>query len=154
MEYWVGDDDPAIGLEELFGEIKSKSKIYDIYLMHGNRDFMLSKEFCQNLGIKLLPDPSVINLYGKQILIMHGDTLCIDDVAYQDFRKLVRSQSWQDEVLKKPLNERIKLAEDLRKKSLKETESKREIIMEVIEQHMIEEVATNQIIMRILILKK
>lgn len=134
VEYWVGDDDPATGLKDLFEEIKNKSKIYDIYFMHGNRDFMLSEKFCQNLGIKLLPDPSVITLYGKQILIMHGDTLCIDDVAYQEFRKLVRSESWQNEVLKKPLNERIKLAEDLRKKSLKETESKREIIMDVNQQ--------------------
>ena len=79
----------------------------------------------------LLPDPSIITIYGEKILIMHGDTLCTDDHAYQEFRKLVRSDIWQNEVLNKPLQERIKLAEELRQKSLRETESKKEIIMDV-----------------------
>ena len=131
VEYWVGDDDPAIGLTELFEQIKIGSKKYDIYFMHGNRDFMMSENFCHRLGMKLLPDPSVISLNGKDILLTHGDTLCTDDHEYQNFRRLVRSKLWQDEVLKKPLEQRIKLAKDLRKQSLRETESKKEIIMDV-----------------------
>ena len=131
VEYWVGDDDPAIGLNELFEQIKNESKKYDIYFMHGNRDFMMSENFCHRLGMKLLPDPSVISLNGKDILLTHGDTLCTDDHEYQNFRRLVRSKLWQDEVLKKPLEQRIKLAKDLRKQSLRETESKKEIIMDV-----------------------
>tara|TARA_B100001564_G_scaffold358728_1_gene378198 strand:+ start:259 stop:981 length:723 start_codon:yes stop_codon:yes gene_type:complete len=137
VEYWVGDDDPAEGLSDLFEQIRIKSKMHKIYFMHGNRDFMISKNFCASLGMTLLPDPSTISLYGKKILIMHGDTLCIDDHAYQDFRKLVRSKPWQNEILKKSLKERIKLAEELRKKSLKETGSKKEIIMDVNEKEVI-----------------
>ena len=131
VEYWVGDDDPAEGLGDLFEQIKIKSSIHDIYFMHGNRDFMISENFCNELGMTLLPDPSIVTIYGEKILIMHGDTLCTDDHAYQEFRKLVRSDIWQNEVLNKPLQERIKLAEELRRKSLRETESKKEIIMDV-----------------------
>ena len=134
VESWVGDDDPAEGLGELFEQIKIKSKYLDIYFMHGNRDFMMSEYFCQKLGMKLLPDPSIISLHGQDIIIMHGDTLCIDDHRYQNFRKLVRSKSWQNEMLKKSLKERIKLAEELRQKSSQETESKQEIIMDVNDQ--------------------
>ena len=131
VEYWVGDDDPAEGLTDLFAEIRRRSKMHDIYFMHGNRDFMMSEDFCKKLGMKLIPDPSIISLYGRKVLLMHGDTLCIDDHAYQDFRKLVRSDSWQKEVLKKSLEERIMLAKELRQKSLKETGTKKEIIMDV-----------------------
>lgn len=131
VEYWVGDDDPAEGLEELFIEIKKRSNIHDIYFMHGNRDFMISEKFCDKFGMKLIPDPSIISLYGKKVLLMHGDTLCTDDHAYQNFRKLVRSDLWQKEVLEKTLEERIMLAKELRQKSLNETGTKKEIIMDV-----------------------
>tara|TARA_Y100000992_G_C21223323_1_gene471609 strand:+ start:497 stop:1219 length:723 start_codon:yes stop_codon:yes gene_type:complete len=131
VEYWVGDDDPAEGLTELFEEIKNRSRIHDIYFMHGNRDFMISESFCEKLGMKLIPDPSIVSLYGKKILLMHGDTLCTDDHEYQDFRKLVRSDLWQQEALKKTVDERIILAKELRQKSLKETGAKKEIIMDV-----------------------
>ena len=131
VEYWVGDDDPAEGLTELFSEIKRQSEIHEIYFMHGNRDFMISEKFCDKFGMKLIPDPSIISLYGKKVLLMHGDTLCTDDHAYQNFRKLVRSDLWQKEVLKKTLEERIMLAKELRQKSLNETGTKKEIIMDV-----------------------
>ena len=131
VESWVGDDDPAEGLQELFREIKKRSNIHDVYFMHGNRDFMMSEKFCKKLGMKLIPDPSVISIYGKKVLLMHGDTLCTDDHAYQNFRKLVRSDSWQREALKKTLEERITMAKELRQKSLNETDTKKEIIMDV-----------------------
>ncbi len=101
VEYWVGDDDPAIGLQEVFKLIKKISQNINIYFMHGNRDFMISKKYCEENGIKLLNDPTVINLYNKKILLMHGDTLCIDDIEYQKFRQMVRSEKWHAITTKK-----------------------------------------------------
>ena len=131
VEYWVGDDDPGDGLEEVFSSIKKKSNSISIYFMHGNRDFMISEKFCNHHGMKFLKDPTKIKLHGKKILLMHGDTLCIDDIEYQKFRTMVRSASWQNEMLKKSLEERINLAKMLRAKSLSETNTKNEVIMDV-----------------------
>ena len=131
VEYWVGNDDPGDGLEEVFGSIKKKSNDIPIYFRQGNRDFMISQKFCNHHGIKFLKDPTTIELYGKKILLMHGDTLCVDDIEYQKFRAMVRSSSWQDEMLKKSLEERINLAKMLRAKSLSETNTKDEVIMDV-----------------------
>ncbi len=131
VEYWVGDDDPGDGLEEVFSSIKKKSNDIPIYFMHGNRDFMISEKFCNHHGMKFLTDPTKIKLHGKKILLMHGDTLCIDDIEYQKFRTMVRSPLWQNEMLKKSLEERINLAKMLRAKSLSETGAKDEVIMDV-----------------------
>ena len=131
VEYWVGDDDPGDGLEEVFSSIKKKSNDIPIYFMHGNRDFMISEKFCNHHGMKFLKDPTKIKLHGKKILLMHGDTLCIDDIEYQKFRTMVRSPLWQNEMLKKSLEERINLAKMLRAKSLSETGTKDEVIMDV-----------------------
>ena len=131
VEYWVGDDDPAVGLQEVFKLIKKISKKIDIYFMHGNRDFMISKKYCEENGMKLLDDPTIINLYNRKILLMHGDTLCIDDKEYQKFRHMVRSEEWQKEMLKKSLSERLLLAKNLREKSKNETYNKDEFIMDV-----------------------
>ena len=131
VEYWVGDDDPGDGLEEVFSSIKKKSNSIPIYFMHGNRDFMISEKFCNHHGMKFLKDPTKIKLHGKKILLMHGDTLCIDDIEYQKFRTMVRSPLWQNEMLKKSLEERINLAKMLRAKSLSETGTKDEVIMDV-----------------------
>jgi UDP-2,3-diacylglucosamine hydrolase len=131
VEYWVGDDDPGDGLTQVFSNIKKKSNDISIYFMQGNRDFMISEKFCNHHGMKLLKDPTVIELHSKKILLMHGDTLCIDDIEYQKFRTMVRSTSWQNEMLKKSLEERINLAKMLRAKSLFETDAKDEVIMDV-----------------------
>jgi len=131
VEYWVGDDDPGDGLREVFSSIKKKSNDVPVYFMQGNRDFMISEKFCNHHGMKFLKDPTVIELHGKKILLMHGDTLCIDDIEYQKFRAMVRSASWQNEMLKKSLEERINLAKMLRAKSLSETDTKDEVIMDV-----------------------
>ena len=131
VEYWVGDDDPADGLEDVFKIISKKSKEINIYFMHGNRDFLISENFCKKHGMKLLQDPTLINLYDKKVLLMHGDTLCTDDKQYQEYRALVRSHTWQSKMLIKTLSERIMIAQQLREKSLEATENKKEYIMDV-----------------------
>ena len=131
VESWVGDDDPADGVIDAFEIIRSISKMTKIYFMHGNRDFMLTSKICDKFGMNLIQDPTLINLYDRKVLLMHGDTLCIDDIKYQEFRKLVRDASWQNEMMQKSLEERLKIADALRNKSMHETNYKNEFIMDV-----------------------
>jgi UDP-2,3-diacylglucosamine hydrolase len=102
-----------------------------VYVMLGNRDFLLGSEFEKMTGCTLLSDPSIINLYGTDTLLMHGDTLCTDDVDYQVFRKQVRNPEWQKAVLAKSIEERVKIAREARAESLIRTAEKSEAIMDV-----------------------
>lgn len=132
FEYWVGDDDPADELQSVFDAFETlKSNKVPVYFMHGNRDFLVSTRFQQRTGCQLIQDPSVIEISHQKIMLMHGDSLCTDDVKYQEFKKLVRSEKWKDDFTAKPLNERKTIVEDLRKTSKSETSSKNEDIMDV-----------------------
>ena len=131
VESWVGDDDPADGIIDAFEVIKSISNQTKIYFMQGNRDFMIPAKICDKYGMELIEDPTLINLYNKKVLLMHGDTLCVDDIKYQEFRKLVRNESWQAEMMRKSLEERLEIANALRNKSMSETNHKDEFIMDV-----------------------
>ena len=108
FEYWVGDDDPMDGLEQVREAIIALGKKINIWYMHGNRDFLITKKICDALNINLLDDPTLIDMSDKRILLLHGDTLCTDDKAYQNFRKMVRSDTWQSQMLSKSLDERLK----------------------------------------------
>ena len=134
VESWVGDDDPADGVIDAFEVIKSISKKTKIYFMHGNRDFMISSNICSKFGMELIEDPTLVKLYNKRVLLMHGDTLCIDDIKYQEFRQLVRDKSWQKQMMQKSLEERLMIADTLRNKSMNETTNKEEFIMDVNEE--------------------
>lgn len=92
VEYWVGDDDSCIWFEPVKQKLKMVSQsICPVYFMHGNRDFLIGKKFAQQTGMQILAEPSVIDLYDQKVLIMHGDSLCTQDVSYQKFRKIVRN---------------------------------------------------------------
>ena len=95
FEYWIGDE--AMSRDDYSPVITGMRALLEagtpIYVMHGNRDFLLGAEFEQESGAKLLPDPTLIDLYGTPVLLMHGDSLCTDDVEYQAFRKMVRSDT-------------------------------------------------------------
>ena len=130
FEYWVGDDDPMDGLNEIRVSISQLGGKINIWYMHGNRDFLISKKICSNLNMRLLEDPTVIIKNGQRLLLLHGDTLCTDDEEYQKFRSLVRSDEWQKQMLSKSLKERLSLAENLRKKSINANAYKNESIMD------------------------
>ena len=131
FEYWVGDDDPMDGLSEVRKMISTTAKRINVWYMHGNRDFLVSKKICKDLDIHLIIDPYIITHNDIKILLLHGDTLCTDDKAYQDFREMVRSKNWQNEMLSKTLEERLFLADNLRKKSIAANKEKGEDIMDV-----------------------
>jgi UDP-2,3-diacylglucosamine hydrolase len=91
FESWVGDDDDAQVAPDAARELKSLvDSGTPVYFMHGNRDFMLAERYAALAGMTLLSDPTRIDLYGVPTLLMHGDTLCTDDTAYQTFRRRVR----------------------------------------------------------------
>ncbi|MES2637483.1 MAG: UDP-2,3-diacylglucosamine diphosphatase [Pseudomonadota bacterium] len=133
FEYWPGDDAMDIGLHQsAIQALKSLShQGVNTFLMHGNRDFLLGESFAKTTNITILPDPTLLHLYGKPVLLSHGDELCTDDVAYQQFRQQVRSPAWQNQFLSQPLNQRIAYIEDLRIKSTLEKSHKSMSIMDV-----------------------
>lgn len=132
FEAWLGDDAVQPDMVDVLTDIKQLTESgVPVYVMVGNRDFLLGEEFENMTGCTLLPDPSIINLYGTDTLLMHGDTLCTDDVDYQAFRKQVRNPQWQQVVLAKPIAERIKIAHEARVESRARTAEKSEAIMDV-----------------------
>lgn len=115
FEAWVGDDDPsepgAFVATALRAVVDSGTPVYFI---HGNRDFLLGDDYARRAGAAILPDPAVVMLYGKPTLLMHGDTLCTDDVAYQAFRTQTRNPQWQAQFLAQPLTARLAFAQQAR----------------------------------------
>jgi UDP-2,3-diacylglucosamine hydrolase len=132
FEAWVGDDDDSAYLAAIAKALTTLSNLgTTIYYIHGNRDFLLGKRFAKKSAMILLPEVDLIDLYGQSVVIMHGDTLCTRDVAYQQFRKKSRSWWWQTMVKSLPLFVRKKIAADYRKKSAAATSVKPQEIMDV-----------------------
>ncbi len=132
FEAWLGDDLPLPGYAPVLEAMKQLSDSgIPIYVMHGNRDFLLGPGFEQQSGATLIDDPTVIDLYGSPALLMHGDLLCTDDLPYQAMRQQLRTPQWITAFLEKPAQERIDFARQLRERSKKETGEKSEAIMDV-----------------------
>ena len=132
FEYWIGDDDPANGLTTAIDALREISKAgIPIYFIHGNRDFLIGKNFADEIKCKLLPEETVINLYGTPTLIMHGDTLCTDDIAYQKYRAIARNKFIQYVLLQLSVKQRLKIAEKLLSKSVNAKQNKAPEIMDV-----------------------
>lgn len=122
FEVWIGDDaDDATGNQFVDAMRPMREAKRPCFYMHGNRDFLLGERFAKEAGMTLLPDPSVINLYGTPTLLMHGDSLCTDDAAYQEFRKLTRSPEWQREFLGQSVEKRQAFANQAREESQRHT---------------------------------
>ncbi|MDA8362429.1 MAG: UDP-2,3-diacylglucosamine diphosphatase [Gammaproteobacteria bacterium] len=133
FEYWIGDDAAKLSgyLPVMDGLRALAGTGTPVYLMHGNRDFLLDGRFEQATGTRLLPDPSIIDLYGQAVLLMHGDTLCTDDVEYQTFRATVRNPAWIGRFVAKGLAERQAIVRSLRESSKAATAAKKPEIMDV-----------------------
>jgi UDP-2,3-diacylglucosamine hydrolase len=125
FEAWIGDDaDDPVGKRFVAAMKPLREARRPCLSMHGNRDFLLGERFAREAGMTLLPDPSVIDLYGTPTLLMHGDSLCIDDAPYQAFRKQSRSPEWQRNFLEKDVGEREAFAHQARAESQRYTGSK------------------------------
>ena len=133
FEYWAGDDDSDTPFhQKIIKAINDVSRQGTaIYIMHGNRDLLMDQQLMQACSATLLPDPTVINLYGTPTLLTHGDALCTDDKEYQAFRKQVREPVWRNNFLSQPLAQRKAYIEQLRKLSEEQKQSKSMDIMDV-----------------------
>ena len=130
FEYWIGDDSRQH--ENVIKALKKLTNQHiQVFLMHGNRDFLIGSAFEKKTGAVLLNDPILVEIYGKKVLLCHGDTLCTDDIEYQSFRDKIRSESWKNEFLKKSLSERISIANEFRKESELNKKNKSLEIMDV-----------------------
>lgn len=135
FEAWLGDDLILPDHQEAISAIKQLTDSgVPVYIMYGNRDFLMRDAFEDMTGAVLLADETIIDLYGTPTLLLHGDTLCTDDVKYQQFRQMVRNPQWQDELLAKPPEERLALARQYREMSQTETAGKQSGIMDVNQQ--------------------
>jgi len=133
FEYWAGDDDIEDSFHKRILQAfkKLSCKQTEIYLMHGNRDFLIDKAFCEACGITLLQDPTLITINHQAILLSHGDALCVDDVDYQTIRTQFRNPKWQEQFLSQPLTVRKQQIEQIRAKSESEKAKKGMMIMDV-----------------------
>ncbi|MFQ5994731.1 MAG: UDP-2,3-diacylglucosamine diphosphatase [Acidiferrobacterales bacterium] len=136
FEHWIGDD--ATSQEEYYLMLEGMRNVASadtpLLVMHGNRDFLMGTGFEHATGCRLLKDPTVIDLYGTRVLLMHGDTLCTDDQAYQAFRRKVRSPEFIREFLGKSTHERNSIVREIRETSRIETAKKHPEIMDVNQQ--------------------
>ncbi len=132
FEVWIGDDDDAAWLNDFASALQQlRVNGTALYFMHGNRDFLVGKHFAARCGMELLSDLTVIDLYGRPTLLMHGDTLCTEDKDYLAFRAQVRDPQWQRMILAAPLEQRRQLAAQLRTQSKMAASNKAEDIMDV-----------------------
>lgn len=132
FEVWVGDDGMTPYQHEIAGALKTLSlRGTRIYLMHGNRDFMIGKAFCREAGCTLLADPHIAQLAGERVLLMHGDSLCTRDEGYMRLRRWLRNPISLLILHNLSLAKRQKLAQKLRSSSKEETRMKASDIVDV-----------------------
>ncbi len=132
FDAWVGDDDfspPSRKIRQALTRLVSSGT--RVFMMTGNRDFLLGRRFCEETGVTLLGDTAVIDLFGTRTLLTHGDLLCTDDLPYQAFRIKSRSTEWQGNVLSKPLLLRLLAARWYRLRSYFHKRNKTQEIMDV-----------------------
>ena len=132
FEVWIGDD---ASVPEHRTVIEGLRHLADsgtpVYVMHGNRDFLMAKGFEEASGCRIIPHPIIIDLHGVPTLLMHGDTLCTDDIEYQRFRAQVRDPARQQQFLSLPPEQRAAIAMDYRTQSREKSSQKPQEIMDV-----------------------
>jgi UDP-2,3-diacylglucosamine hydrolase len=132
FDYWIGDDAPTAEGRAITTALRHLSKAnVAIYFIPGNRDFLVGQSFAQASGCRILRDPTVIDLYGTPTLLMHGDTLCTDDVIYQSARARLRRPILLQAYLALPKSWRRAIAQRLRRQSQIHTQQQPLAIMDV-----------------------
>ena len=133
FDTWLGDDDLAhpAWRSVIDGLAQVSAQGVELYFQHGNRDFLIGEAFARACGLTLLPEIAFVNLDGTSALLMHGDELCVDDQAYQAWRRQARDRQWQERFLALPIEERRAIAAGLRATSTREKAEKPPQIMDV-----------------------
>ncbi|WP_421621122.1 UDP-2,3-diacylglucosamine diphosphatase [Alkalilimnicola ehrlichii] len=131
FEAWLGDDTLPAEHPVLAGMRDFAASGTPLYVMRGNRDFLMGEGFAELSGCTLLPDEAVIDLFGEPTLLLHGDSLCTDDPEYQAFRSMVLDPKWQAEFLALPREERLAKAREARDYSQNRNSTLPDDIMDV-----------------------
>jgi UDP-2,3-diacylglucosamine hydrolase len=133
FEYWIGDDDLDEPLNDAVARALADlgARGVAVYFMHGNRDFLIGQEFAARARSHLISDPTPLALYGASTLLMHGDTLCTDDVDYQKFRATARDPKFQADFLAQPIAARRQRVGQLREINAQAKQAKSAEIMDV-----------------------
>jgi UDP-2,3-diacylglucosamine hydrolase len=132
FETWIGDDDSDPAKAGVRAGLRAlTNRGVACFLLHGNRDFLIGRDFCRGTGCRLLADPIVTELDGERVLITHGDALCTDDHPYQELRSIVRNAGWQRKFLALPLIDRERFANRARAGSKQHTSNTTYHIMDV-----------------------
>jgi len=146
FESWVGDD------ENTQLQVKVKQRLKQLcnagiktYFMAGNRDFLIGETFSQETGVTVLDEPSTIELCGKPVLLVHGDSLCTKDVAYMKLRNMVRAPGFASTFLARPLADRITTARQLREMSQASNKGKSNEIMDVTPEEVVKLMSDNNV---------
>lgn len=147
FEVWLGDDMILPDYQDAISSLKTLTDSgVPVYIMYGNRDFLMREQFEVLTGATLIHEPCVIEMNKQPTLLLHGDTLCTDDTRYQKLRSMVRNPQWQDEVLAKTPQERLELARQLRDTSKVETAEKDNTIMDVNQKAVEQAMRDNQVL--------
>ena len=128
---WIGDDISLNTYKSIITILNKLTQTTQVFVMTGNRDFLLSNSFEKETGCKIIKEPHLLNHNEKKYLLIHGDSLCTDDVDYQKLKKILRNPIIQFIFLHLPKNLRLKLTGQLRKKSIEAQSYKSEKIMDV-----------------------
>ena len=139
---WIGDDISLNTYQSIATILNQLTKTTEVFVMRGNRDFLLSNTFEKETGCKIIKEPYSLSHNEKKYLLIHGDSLCTDDVDYQKLKKVLRNPIIQFIFLHLPKNLRLKLTGQLRKKSIEAQSYKSEKIMDV-NQSAVDELMTN-----------
>jgi UDP-2,3-diacylglucosamine hydrolase len=135
FESWIGDDAPDADQTRAIAGLRALGLSgVPCFVMHGNRDFLLGERFCALSGATLLPDPIVLTLHGRSVVVMHGDALCTDDRSYQRLRATVRDPGWQRRFLALSVDQRRAIAQAARDGSRAHTAAAGYAITDVNEQ--------------------
>ncbi|ELY2507991.1 UDP-2,3-diacylglucosamine diphosphatase [Cronobacter sakazakii] len=146
FEAWIGDDDPEPLHREIAAALRALVQSgVPCYFIHGNRDFLLGRRFARESGMQLLPEEQVLDLYGRRVLIMHGDTLCTDDAGYQAFRAKVHKPWLQTLFLALPLRLRRRISARMRAGSKASNSQKDLAIMDVNPQAVVDTMTRQQV---------
>lgn len=138
FDAWVGDDDDSQTAQSVSMALKQLSDTgVKVFIMHGNRDFLIGPTFCKKAGAELLDDPSSIFISNQTVLLTHGDQLCTQDIAYQKARKMRTEPAWLNDFLSRPLAERKQIAAHYRAQSGEAKSLLAEDIMDVSENEVI-----------------
>ena len=135
FEAWIGDDlacgQPPQWLAQVLNALKETSGKLDLFLVRGNRDFLMGHGLAREIGARLLGDQTLLHTAAGSVLLSHGDEYCTDDMAYQRLRHWVRKPWVQSLYLSLALPLRQRIAAWARSRSRQSSAGKPMMLLDV-----------------------